>query len=56
MYKLNKDQISGNISSISKFNEDGSGLCIPLVEDNVDYQEHLKWVEEGNTPLSAEEL
>lgn len=24
---------------------------IPFVEDNKDYQEYLKWLEEGNTPL-----
>ena len=23
---------------------------IPLDEDNIDYQEYLKWVAEGNTP------
>ena len=25
-------------------------LSMPLDEDNIDYQEYLKWVEEGNTP------
>jgi len=24
---------------------------IPFSEDNVDYQQYLKWLEEGNTPL-----
>jgi hypothetical protein len=31
--------------SISSFSEN---------PDNTDYQDYLKWVEEGNTPLSAE--
>lgn len=31
------------------------GASIPTVEDNTDYQAYLKWVEEGNTPLPAEE-
>jgi hypothetical protein len=36
-------------------NEDGSGLGIPIgVLDNTDYQEYLKWLEEGNTPLPAD--
>lgn len=29
---------------------------IPMVEDNSDYQAYLKWVSEGNTPLSADEV
>ena len=29
--------------------------CIPFDPDNTDYQAYLKWVEEGNTPLPAEE-
>ena len=27
---------------------------IPMDEANTDYQEYLKWVAEGNTPLPAE--
>jgi hypothetical protein len=30
-------------------------MVIPCVESNTDYQEYLKWVAEGNTPLPAEE-
>jgi hypothetical protein len=29
---------------------------IPFDEANTDYQEYLKWLEEGNTPLPAEEV
>lgn len=28
---------------------------IPLDESNADYQSYLKWLEEGNQPLPAEE-
>ena len=27
---------------------------IPMHLDNTDYQEYLKWIEEGNTPLLAD--
>jgi hypothetical protein len=30
-------------------------MFIPFVNGNTDYQEYLKWLEEGNTPLPAEE-
>ena len=29
--------------------------CIPSDPDNTDYQAYLKWVEEGNTPLPADD-
>ena len=28
---------------------------IPMSEDNTDYQAFLRWCEEGNTPLPADE-
>lgn len=33
----------------------GQNIFIPLYEGNCDYQEYLKWLEEGNTPIPAEE-
>jgi hypothetical protein len=30
------------------------GAVIPMVPDNTDYQQYLKWLEEGNTPLPAD--
>jgi hypothetical protein len=51
MYKLNKDAISGNISCVTKLDEN---LVISMHPDNTDYQAYLKWVADGNTPLPAE--
>jgi hypothetical protein len=50
------------IYKILKTNDDGKIIyakiddaCIPFNLYNTDYQEYLKWLEEGNTPLPAEE-
>ena len=50
-YKLQKN-IDGNTCAVTIV---GQNISIPLAPDNTDYQEYLKWVAEGNTPLPAEE-
>lgn len=53
MYKQLLD-INGTINQkmIQRVTDNAS---IPLDPDNTDYQEYLKWVEAGNTPLPADE-
>ena len=55
MYKLYKDEITGNIACIHK-ESNGYLLSIPLDEANTDYQAYLAWCKEGNTPLPADEV
>ena len=55
MYKLYKT-LGNNISNaVIKFNEGGSMTSFIFDPANTDYQEYLKWLEEGNTPEPAEE-
>jgi hypothetical protein len=41
--------------SLQKTLQDGTIWWIPKDPANTDYQEYLKWVAEGNTPLPADE-
>ncbi len=52
MYKLITTM---NGKSVSKVNENGSVISIPVNPDNTDYQAYLKWLEAGNTPTPADE-
>ena len=52
MYKLHKDIITGNDVSVIRLIDNN---CIPFDPANTDYQAYLKWLEEGNEPLPADE-
>ncbi len=52
MYKLYKDIITGNVGCIIRLFDNAS---IPINPANTDYQVYLKWLDEGNTPLPADE-
>ena len=51
MYKLYKSPYGSE--SIIRISDNA---YIPFDEANIDYQEYLKWVAEGNTPLPADEV
>jgi hypothetical protein len=51
MYKLIKSAYGESFSVVRTTD----GWSIPFDPDNTDYQQYLKWLEEGNQPLPAEE-
>ena len=51
MYKLFKSK-EGDISTVIRTSDN---VFIPMNADNTDYIAFLKWIEEGNTVLPAEE-
>ena len=52
MYKLIKNLITKNTNFVQRMSDNA---FIPFDEANSDYQEYLKWLEDGNTPLPADE-
>lgn len=52
MYKLYKSPRTGELNNgIIRLSDNA---FIPFDPANTDYQEYLKWVAEGNTPLPAD--
>ena len=50
--KLNADGVFSNSYRVTFTN--GRTPCVPIAEDNTDYQAILEWVEEGNTIEEAD--
>ena len=53
MYKKFKNNFNEEVTNMIFRYTDNT--YIPFNQANRDYQEYLKWLEEGNTPLPAEE-
>lgn len=53
MYKQTKD-LQGNVREDVIVKIENNSF-IPFDSDNRDYQEYIKWLEEGNTPEPADE-
>lgn len=55
MYKLQpKIQTPTGLKDNNTILRIADNTFIPFDQDNTDYQEYLKWLAEGNTPLPAE--
>lgn len=52
MYKLFPNAPWGPLNQVLRTRDNA---VIPFDVDNRDYQEYLKWLAEGNTPLPADE-
>jgi hypothetical protein len=52
MYKLYKSKRNGEIHTVIRLSD---MAYIPFDPANTDYQAYLKWLDEGNTPLPADE-
>lgn len=53
MYKLVNNSYGGEASMIQRLSDKA---FIPISENNSDYQAYLAWLEQGNTPLPADEV
>ena len=53
IYKFTKNSITNETESV-KITIKGVESFIPVDNDNINYQEYLKWVEEGNTAETAD--
>ena len=52
MYRLLKNHNGELVECVQRLSDNA---CIPFDPDNTDYQEYLKWLEEGNEPEPADE-
>jgi hypothetical protein len=53
MYKLCPSSLLGQANCVCRISDNA---FIPFDPANTDYQAYLKWLEEGNEPLPADEV
>ena len=53
-YTYKKIKEAGNVVSTNMIKRKEDGAIIPFDEGNIDYQEYLAWVAEGNTAEAAD--
>jgi hypothetical protein len=55
MYKLYNDPLTGKpLNVVNRTNQNGTVTSIPFDPDNMDFVEYQKFLEDGGTPLPAE--
>lgn len=52
MYKQIKDSVDGQVRVLQRLSD---SAFIPMNESNTDYQQYLKFLEEGGQPLPADD-
>lgn len=53
-YKFIKFSLNEDAKHVIRTTDDGKIVIVPFDSDNIDYQEYLKWVAEGNTAEAAD--
>ena len=54
LYKLLKNPIDGTTTAVLKQDNPDLKVSIPFDPENIDYQDYLTWVADGNTPEAAD--
>ena len=54
IYKLVKNDMTGEVDSVTLTVSSNRKQSIPFVADNTEYQAYLAWVAEGNTAEAAD--
>ena len=53
-YQLKLNSKGEEDQAVYRIADDGTKSIVPFIEENKDYQEYLKWLDDGNEPEEAE--